>query len=105
MKTDRLTRKSAAPAGALVAMLTALAMRAQAQTTDSEDRLAEIVVTAQKRAQNLQDVGTSITALDSRQLAQLGMTNTTDLARQVPGLQFNQFSPTITIFNIRGVSQ
>jgi iron complex outermembrane recepter protein len=69
------------------------------------DALQEIVVTAQKRVQNLQEVGTSITAFDSRQLAQLGFTDTTDLVRQTPGLQFNQFSPSITVFNLRGVSQ
>lgn len=72
---------------------------------EADTKLDEIVVTAQKRAQNLQDVGISITAFDSNSLAKLGLHDTTDLVRQVPGLQFNQFSPTITVFNLRGVSQ
>ncbi|HEV7448742.1 MAG TPA: hypothetical protein VGO18_39620, partial [Steroidobacteraceae bacterium] len=37
------------------------------------DKLAEIVVTAQKREQNLQDVGTSVTAFDANSLQQLGL--------------------------------
>ena len=68
-------------------------------------KLDEIVVTAQKREQNLQDVGTSVTALDSAALAKLGLKDVTELAMQVPGLQYNQFGATVTVFNLRGVSQ
>jgi iron complex outermembrane receptor protein len=65
----------------------------------------EILVTAQKRSQNIQDVAVSITALGSENLASIGRQNIAALATQVPGLQVNQYSPTVTIFNIRGVSQ
>ena len=54
------------------------------------DKLAEIVVTAQKREQNLQDVGTSVTAFDANSLLQLGLKDVTSVTGQVPGLQFNQ---------------
>jgi len=77
----------------------------QAADTGAEDRLAEIVVTAQKREQNLQDVGTSVTAFDANALARLGLHDVTDIVGQVPGLQFNQFGATVTIYNIRGISQ
>ena len=70
-----------------------------------EDRLAEIVVTAQRREQNLQDVGTSVTAFDANTLQQLGFKDVTDVAGQVPGLQYNQYGATVTIYNLRGVSQ
>lgn len=69
------------------------------------DRVEEIVVTAQRREQSIADVGTSITALDAADLQRSGMDSATDIAQQVPGLQFQAFSPTITIFNLRGVSQ
>jgi iron complex outermembrane recepter protein len=69
------------------------------------DRLVEIVVTAQKREQKLQDVGTSVTAFDANSLQQLGLRDVTSVANQVPGLQFNQFGDTVTIYNLRGVSQ
>src|SRR6202790_4607109 len=70
-----------------------------------EDRLAEIIVTAQRREQNLQDVGTSVTAFDANTLEQLGVKDVTDVAGQVPGLQYNQYGATVTIYNLRGVSQ
>jgi iron complex outermembrane receptor protein len=69
------------------------------------DKLVEIVVTAQKREQNLQEVGTSLTAFDANSLEQLGLKDVTSIALQVPGLQFNQFGSTVTIYNLRGVSQ
>ena len=69
------------------------------------DVLEEITVTAQKREQGLQSVGISITALDGVALNRLGLSDVTSLATQVPGMQFNQFSPTITVYNLRGVSQ
>jgi iron complex outermembrane receptor protein len=68
-------------------------------------KLDEIVVTAQKREQNLQDVGASVTALDGAALAKLGLRDVTELVMQVPGLQYNQFGATVTVFNLRGVSQ
>jgi len=74
-------------------------------TVPEGDKLAEIVVTAQKREQNLQDVGTSVTAFDANSLQQLGLKDVTGIAGQVPGLQFNQFGATVTIYNLRGVSQ
>ena len=69
------------------------------------DKLAEVIVTVQKREQNLQDVGTSVTAFDSNTLERLGLKDVTDVANQVPGLQFNQYGATVTIYNLRGVSQ
>ena len=71
----------------------------------SGDKLSEIIVTAQRREQRLQDVGTSVTAFDNTALQQLGLKNVTDVAGQVPGLQYNQYGATVTIYNLRGVSQ
>lgn len=48
--------------------------------------LDEIVVTAQRRAENLQDVPLSITALPAEQLSARGITSTADLTSVVPGL-------------------
>ena len=67
--------------------------------------LEEVTVTAQKREQNLQDVGVSVSAFSGDQMKALGVTNTTEITQQVPGLQVNTWSPTITTFNLRGVSQ
>ena len=67
--------------------------------------LEKIVVTAQKREQNAQDVGIAVTAYSGDQIRALGMTNTTEITQQVPGLDMMSFSPNLTAFNMRGVSQ
>jgi iron complex outermembrane receptor protein len=51
--------------------------------------LQEIVVTAQKRSENLQNVPIAITALSAKQLTVAGISNTADLKAVTPGLAFN----------------
>jgi iron complex outermembrane receptor protein len=68
--------------------------------------LEEIIVTAQKRAQDIQDVGIAITAFNSEQLARLGLTQSTDIARLVPGVSLGGSSGGQTLeYTIRGVAQ
>jgi iron complex outermembrane receptor protein len=67
--------------------------------------LDEVIVTAQKTEENLQDVSVSVTAFSGEQLDALGLGNTTDITQQVPNLQLNSWSPNLTILNLRGVSQ
>ena len=67
--------------------------------------LEEIIVTAQKREQNLQDVGISVTAFTDNQIREMGFINTTDVAAMTPGLSFtvpNAESSVINFF-LRGV--
>lgn len=71
------------------------------QNPDTE--VIEVVV--QKRKQNIQKVGISVTALPSRLLERLHITDTVAVTQQVPNLQLNAWSPNLTIFNLRGVSQ
>jgi len=72
---------------------------------DSSNALEEVVVTAQKRAESLQNVPVSVTVLTSAQLGELRMDSPSDLAMQIPNLQVNgidgEGSP---IFSLRGVS-
>src|SRR5262245_36599342 len=68
-------------------------------------QLEEVIVTAQKHEESLQDVGISISALSAKKLEQLGVTDTVDITQQVPGLQLFTFSPAFTVFALRGVSQ
>src|ERR1700735_4288023 len=88
----------------LAAAVAAHAAAADTPPTES-GALDEIVVTAQKREQNLQTVGTSITAFDGAALQKLGITDVTAIANQTPDMQFNQYGATITVYNLRGVSQ
>jgi iron complex outermembrane receptor protein len=89
-------------------LLAATPAQARAQSSAAaadRDHIDEIVVTAQRREQSIADVGTSVTALDAASLQRSGLASATDIAQQVPALQYQAFSPTITIFNLRGVSQ
>jgi iron complex outermembrane recepter protein len=69
--------------------------------------LQEIVVTAQKREQNLQRVPITITALSGDQLAQRGVSNTLDIASVSPGVVTSTFGEngTSPAIYIRGVGQ
>ena len=50
--------------------------------------LEEVIVTAQKREQNLQDVGVSVTAFTGDQVKKFGFTNSIDVIAQTPNLSF-----------------
>ena len=52
--------------------------------------LEKIIVTAQKRIQNIQSVPVSITAFDSQSLSSLGVLLASDIASQTPNLQASQ---------------
>ena len=67
--------------------------------------LEEVIVTAQKREQNIQDVGISITAMSGTMMNDLGLDNMQEISQQIPGLQLQTFTPAFTIFNLRGISQ
>ena len=72
---------AATPAAAQTAVQTA----AQA---DDEGGLVEIVVTAQKRTQNVQDVSATVQALSGEDLAKSGITDVSRLEQLAPGLVF-----------------
>jgi iron complex outermembrane receptor protein len=86
----------------LVAAAAALAGTAAAQTTSG---LEEIIVTAQKREQSMQDVGIAVTAFGDKQIRELGFSDSTDIVAMTPGLIYttpNAESSVINFF-LRGV--
>ena len=85
------------------AMVTLVA--AALPVTGTAQMLDEILVTAQKRDENLQDVPVSVTAYTGDQIDAFGITDFTEITQQIPGLQLNAWSPNLTIFNLRGISQ
>lgn len=64
--------------------------------------LEQVVVTAQRRAEPLQDVPITISAVSSDELAQRGITNTLELGSAVPGLSMDQ-SQGYALPHLRGV--
>lgn len=83
------------------------AVNAQATTTRAErtasDETAEIVVTANKREQNLNDVGLSITALTAATLQNRQIQTLQDIASVVPGLSFSESPSNTPVLTLRGV--
>lgn len=72
-------------------------------TAVSAQVLEEVIVTARKRAEAMQDVPVSVTAFTGNQLRNAGIVNLKDLGYQTPGLQIDQ-SSAAQIW-IRGIGQ
>jgi len=72
---------------------------AQAQ---EDEGVGEIIVTAQRRSQSLQDIPIAVTAVTSDELAQRGMTDTLSLQVSVPSLTLSENGVSVTPF-LRGV--
>ena len=79
----------------LAALLVIAPIAALAQKPEpTEDEVTEeIIVTAQKRATNLQDVPFSVAALTAEDIEKSGATNIVELARNVPGLYITDLGP------------
>jgi len=75
----------------------------QAQDGQQPDS-TDIVVTAQKREENLQDVALSIIALGNRRLDQLNIADFTGFAQQLPSVSFNQSQSGGLVIYMRGVA-
>ncbi|RLQ21018.1 hypothetical protein DWB85_14960 [Seongchinamella sediminis] len=65
--------------------------------------LEEVIVTARKRTEAMQDVPVSVTAFSGNQLRNAGVTNLKELGLQTPGLQIDQTSA--AQIWIRGIGQ
>ncbi|MEL0210012.1 MAG: TonB-dependent receptor, partial [Novosphingobium sp.] len=88
-------------AAALLAGL-GIATPAIAQSADSTDA-GEIIVTAQKRAQSVNDVGLSITAASGTELKSMGVVSTGDLGKITPGFTFTKSQDGTPLYTLRGV--
>lgn len=65
--------------------------------------LEEVVVTATKRAQSMQDVPIAVTAFNARGIEEAGITNVTDVALRTPGFSMGSYSAAQPLLYIRGV--
>jgi len=90
--------------GAAVALLIAHGVVARAQTEAPNAGIEEIVITAQKRSEPLQEVPVSVSALTGDQLDQIGFANAQDIRTFVPNLDMhtNAGGNTGTTVSIRG---
>jgi iron complex outermembrane recepter protein len=75
-----------------------------AQQAANQPALTEIIVTAQKREQNIQDVPISVIALSAQQLKEGGVTDIKNLQALIPGLTVTSTtSENVTTARIRGI--
>lgn len=65
--------------------------------------LEEVIVTAQKHEESVQDVPIAISAFSGDAIKELGATNVSELTSFTPGLDSNNTSSTQPAYNIRGV--
>ena len=77
---------------------------AQSQTAAQVDDSDTIVVTAQRRAENLQDVPIAITAITTKTLDELQIDAFDDYARLVPSLSYKSAGPGSSNVYFRGVA-
>jgi iron complex outermembrane receptor protein len=87
---------------------TVLAGAVHAQTQDQpaagSGQIEEIVVTAEKRSENLQSVPISIQAFSGKKLEQMNATEFTDYAKFLPSVVFQSLAPSQTLIYMRGIS-
>lgn len=103
-------RKRGTCAVSIIALASLMAQPATAQTGTTQDEeapaeaLEEIVVTAQKRDQSLQDVPVAVTAIGSDAIRQSNVKTLSDLAQIAPGLSITNTQSEQTEISLRGVT-
>jgi iron complex outermembrane recepter protein len=102
-----MTNQTMSPrAISMVLAITAAFAGAQALAADASTgpALEEIIVTAQKRSENLQDVPISVVAISAQQIKDAGITDIRNLAILTPGLTVtSEGNEAITTARIRGI--
>jgi len=65
--------------------------------------IEDIVVTAQKRAQSINNVGMSIAAISGDTLVERGVSTAADLVKTVPGFAYAETALGVPIYTLRGI--
>ena len=89
----------------LLTLLPIVSLAAETQDTAQQEQLAleKIIVTAQKRGENLQEVPLAISVLGSKQMDRGNIQNIQDIQQSVPNLSMVTTSPFTTTINMRGI--
>lgn len=88
----------------LITLTMAMALISNANANSS--LLEEVIVTAQKREQSLQDVGIAITSFTGEQIRDFGFTESVDIARLSSNIAVSgSYGGQMSQFTIRGINQ
>ncbi|HVN41724.1 MAG TPA: TonB-dependent receptor plug domain-containing protein, partial [Steroidobacteraceae bacterium] len=99
-KLERLSMlKKGVPVASAILVAAPAAMAQQA----GSGGLEEIVVTAQKRSESLQNVPLSIQALTTEKLEELHVSDFADYVKYMPSVSYRTFGPGFTQVYMRGV--
>jgi iron complex outermembrane receptor protein len=78
-------------------------VNANAAAPTADSTVGEVIVTAQKRSERLNDVPLSVTAVTGDQLRRQGVTQVADLEKVVPGFTFQPSPYGTPVFSMRGI--
>ena len=81
----------------------AFAVPAYAQDAEDDTASTEIIVTAQRNNQRLQDVPIAVSAFNTEALEKQQIKNTSDLQLSLPNVTFTKTNFTGSSFTIRGI--
>ncbi len=99
-----MSRIAQFPKSRITQALGAIALSVTAGQLAAQVMLEEVIVTAQKREQSLQDVPISVSAYSGAQLQESGIKDVFDLQTNAPGLVVDQNqSATTSNFSVRGI--
>lgn len=99
-----MSRKVLACGAAVSALMLATQALAQgAPATADSTQVDEVVVTAQRRSERLQDVPVTVTAFGAEQVEEARIREIDDVATRTPGLEFDAFPASQPRIVIRGI--
>jgi outer membrane receptor protein involved in Fe transport len=104
METQTILHRASSIAALLTIATTGLIFSASANAQEDEAFFEEIVVTVQRRAQNIMDVPVAVSTMSGAQITEAGIKDMFDLQQNVPGLIVGQSQSAATSnFSIRGI--
>jgi iron complex outermembrane recepter protein len=106
-KAKLLLAASLSPLAAALVGVPALAQDVPGAEADDTTAISEVIVTARRREENLQDVPAAVTAVSAEGLADIGVATLEDMTSVAPNIKVNAGRGTNSTINayIRGVGQ
>lgn len=97
--------KTDAPVADKVIAADAVQDKAQADSSDDGSRVGDIIVTAQRRSENIQSVPLAVSAFDQKALTRLGVDDTLEISKYVPSMvsQHNIGLASANTYYLRGL--
>lgn len=102
-KSQAIPLKGVIMAGVSSLSLIGAASQAEESTTDPATLVPEVIVTAQKREENLDTVPMSITAMSGEQLRRAGIRDVRDLIKVSPSFSYADSYVGSPIYTLRGI--